>query len=982
MKTRFFPLVVVFLSALASQRTFAQSAINWEQNTAPPYWVENFTHEDQSTSRVLVFQSTPGVSYTVETSHDLSQWTKGQTFYGLGQEIAIPMIQMAAPPVSSPPSGNPSPHVVSKIVSLVLRPTANNGIVINWHSLDNQLPVEYHCSNLTMDEAWDGNLYYMKQYGAHYFCISHPAATAVPKVNATLAPLDAAMVASFEANFTTINTEVAAAVDRARLNPITPAPFDPNSRKFFRIVADWGLDSDADLSADWLEFMGMMGVNGMQGSTTVIDANGNPYEVVSNPFGDNVTPEGLPAGKVADHDNDGVADVEDVDPSNALLNWQREAIRYALFNVAVPSAALPHDTRALQTNNKGQVLFRKSVWREGSHTNLSVGSGNWSQALAMNDLGAILGQADLPGLPFASLCVWPTADTELQFITSESEDENTVYAQMTENHFFGGFVGQDIFTDSRRFFAPGVEVIDGAGEGDPKTIVGINNSAWQADASGQFSYELADSAEYYVKDPGFRWGYPDANGDTLLDGDTLKSSISKLVVMPLGSRIACGSYGIVNKSHVKYIPSSWQVVSQMDAVKDFSHIGVGITQDHKIWLNNSLFLPSKVMPEISTAPWNSNGFSLQDLSDKGHLLIVKEDTSSSQGIALGHSHAALAYPFTLEDNLPGTGVDIMSQKANPSNDPQNGFQEKLWVMAPQGTWVNSNGVTEPNRNEFFIKVPLDDLTATITPENATSTQTYLVGDSTSVGFSGTGAETNEGNLEISIGDAESISYPIGIKSMKRRTVKVHIYRCHQTPQLTPGQNDPYPYNTASLTAYLNDVFGSQINVYFQVTESTVIAGQNGMPSPLYSTFQQDGIDYVSTDDKEEIMALIPPNPLVDIRVILIGHGLAINGGTSADGIAPDGTNTVILSPTRHFENMPLVRAEIAHRTCAHELGHVLCGSGHPDESGGVAKLPGTDHSIRLMASGSTGLFGARHLVKAEWDAAEEWLVKNIDDIQD
>jgi hypothetical protein len=155
MKTRFFPLVVVFLSALVIQKTPAQSAINWEQNTAPPYWVENFTHEDQSTSRVLVFQSTPGVSYTVETSHDLSQWTKGQAFYGLGQEIAIPMLQTAAPPANAPtpPSGNPSPHVVSKIVSLVLRPTANNGIVINWHSLDNQLPVEYHFSNLTMDEA-------------------------------------------------------------------------------------------------------------------------------------------------------------------------------------------------------------------------------------------------------------------------------------------------------------------------------------------------------------------------------------------------------------------------------------------------------------------------------------------------------------------------------------------------------------------------------------------------------------------------------------------------------------------------------------------------------------------------------------------------------------------------------------------------------------------------------------------------------------
>ena len=975
MKTRFFPLVVVFLSALFPQRTPAQSSINWEPNTAPPYWVENFTHDDQSTSRVLVFQSTPGVSYTVETSHDLSQWTKGQTFYGLGQEISIPMLQTAAPPANAPttPSGNPSSPAVSKIVSLMLRPTANNGVVINWHSLDNKSPVEHHFGTLTMDEAWESNLYYMKQYGGHYFCISHPLATAVPKINSTLGPLDAAMVASFEANFATMNAEVADAVDRARLNPITPAPFDPNSRKFFRIVADWGLDSDFDLSPDWVEFMGMMGVNGMEGTTTGTDANGNPFEVVSNPFGDNMTPEGLPAGKVADHDNDGVADVEDVDPANSLLNWHRQAIRYALFNVTVPTAVLAHDTRALQTNNKGQVLFRKSVWREGSHTTLSVGSGNWSQALAMNDLGAIFGQSDLPGLPFAPLCVWGAADSGLQIITSQSEDGNTVYAQMTENHFFGGFVGQDIFTESRRFFAPGLEVIDGVGEGAPKTIVGINNSAWEADASGQYTYQLADAEEYYAKDPGYRWGYPDTNGDTFLDGQTLKASISKLVVMPFGSRIACGSYGATNKSHIKYLPSSWQVVTQMVSVKDFSHIGVGITQDHKIWLNNSLLVPSKVIPDVETAPWNSGNFSLQDLSDKGHLLVVKEDTLSPQGIALGHSHAALAYPFTLEDNSPATGVDVMSQTANPSDDPLNGFQEKLWVMAPQGTWVNSNGVTEPNRNDFYIKVPLDDLSATIAPENATSTRYDLVGDSTNVGLSGAGSETNEGNLEISIGDAQSISYPIGIKSMKRRTVNVHIYRCHQTPQLTPGQNDPYPYTTATVTEYLNDVYGSQINVYFQVTESTVIAGQNGMPSPLYPTVLHNEVSYMPTSFLTEFMNSIPRNSNADIHVILTGHSLITGSGAVAGGIAPQNTNTVVMSATRHFENMPIVREEVAQRVLAHEIGHVFCGAGHPDEGGGVAKLPGTDHQKRLMCSGGMNSLGSRLLVKAEWDAAEEWL---------
>ncbi|KAH0534172.1 hypothetical protein GP486_008927 [Trichoglossum hirsutum] len=71
-------------------------------------------------------------------------------------------------------------------------------------------------------------------------------------------------------------------------------------------------------------------------------------------------------------------------------------------------------------------------------------------------------------------------------------------------------------------------------------------------------------------------------------------------------------------------------------------------------------------------------------------------------------------------------------------------------------------------------------------------------------------------------------------------------------------------------------------------------------------------------------------------------------------------------------------------TLAHEIGHVMLDKGHPDDelgTPGPASLPGTDRKIRLMRS---GLFlngagtGRRTLVKAEWDAAEGWLIKKID----
>ena len=66
---------------------------------------------------------------------------------------------------------------------------------------------------------------------------------------------------------------------------------------------------------------------------------------------------------------------------------------------------------------------------------------------------------------------------------------------------------------------------------------------------------------------------------------------------------------------------------------------------------------------------------------------------------------------------------------------------------------------------------------------------------------------------------------------------------------------------------------------------------------------------------------------------------------------------------------------------AHEIGHVFVGSGHPDEFEGPAVLFNTDPTKRLMCSGSKSNLNSKLLVKSEWDKAEEWLKKNIDEKQ-
>jgi hypothetical protein len=68
-------------------------------------------------------------------------------------------------------------------------------------------------------------------------------------------------------------------------------------------------------------------------------------------------------------------------------------------------------------------------------------------------------------------------------------------------------------------------------------------------------------------------------------------------------------------------------------------------------------------------------------------------------------------------------------------------------------------------------------------------------------------------------------------------------------------------------------------------------------------------------------------------------------------------------------------------TVAHEIGHIIIGSGHPDEGdmqsgneSGAAPLPGTDRTKRLMYSQQASEPPSRQqLVKKEWDAADDWL---------
>ena len=976
--------LIAFFSV--TNNSLAQTSEAGQPYSAPPYWLDSFTHDDSSVSRVLVFRSTAGVSYRVQSSHDLLSWSDEQTFYGLGQEIAFPMVRTAAP--SAPqPQGPPSNEVRPKYASLMMRAATSGGIVLSWRSLDHEMPVEHHLSGLVLGSAWDSYLFYTRRFDNFYFSLGHSSATAVPKVNSILANTDAAMVASFVAHFSAMNDDVADHVARARLQPVSIAPVDANTRKFFRIIADWSLDSDFDLSPDWLEFMAMFGQNGMSPVSTYMDADGNAYEITANPFGDALTSEGEVAGKVQDLDKDGTPDVDDVSPAESMLNWKRGSYRYAMFPVSIPDLPEELDRRALQTNALGQVLFRHSVWRNGVHTPLSKSGLVWGQSLAMNDNGEVLGNATIiDGLTTTQrvistsyvhgMCWWTAADTPPTMIKSLSPLGDNVFAQMTEKHYSAGIRGEDIFGEAGRFCAPGGKYLTFDNQSSHPEEAAPAMALWSRNAAGQYSYQEIETGYHFLKDPIAPWKFPDDNGNTEVQGKQLKALVSKFVAMPYGVNIACSHSSLGSQTHFSYLGSPWKKVSRVETAKDFSHIGIGITVDNQVWMNNGELPMEKVAYKDLPAGQAWQNYQLLDLSHFGHLLAAKEAPASSSGsepaVAAAHSEVALGYPFSLKDDLPATGVDNLSQSITFSGNEKDGFQEKLWVMAPQGTWLHPQQGPQPCENRFQIIAPLGDLTAEFTLDNATSNSYEIIGTPRSFNFRGTGNSTTEGNINISMGGNTSLSYPIGVKSMKRRTVRLHIYRCQHSATITPGVDDPYPYDIAKLTAYLDEIFGKQINVHFSITESTLMAGQNGNAMPLYPTILQDDETYISSETINTVIAPLPFPENADIRVFALGHKISASG-IGASGMTPEKQNSIYLDPMRYMENSPDDRAEYAMRTLAHEAGHVFCGSGHPDNGDGAARLPGTDHTKRLMCSGSNTTSSSHLLVKREWDKAEEWL---------
>ncbi|MEP5506446.1 MAG: hypothetical protein ABJZ54_10345, partial [Luteolibacter sp.] len=226
-----------------------------ENSLFPSTWFQEISATDGSSQQCIIFTTVPGVEYTFYHSNDLASWTEVGKTYGLGHEFAAAMRETAPAPPPPDPQNPPPPAepFVSASITLARSSGTAGGTVVSWPSLDHGNAVR-HLITATMATEWDSIPIFAESHGTHWFAISHtPGNVAPPEANGFLDTKDADMIADLEAGFATFNQAVTSSVITARNTPPPPPPA-PDSKGFWRIKADWSLDSDNDGILDHAEY--------------------------------------------------------------------------------------------------------------------------------------------------------------------------------------------------------------------------------------------------------------------------------------------------------------------------------------------------------------------------------------------------------------------------------------------------------------------------------------------------------------------------------------------------------------------------------------------------------------------------------------------------------------------------------------------------------------------------------------------------------
>jgi hypothetical protein len=223
-----------------------------------------------------------------------------------------------------------------------------------------------------------------------------------------------------------------------------------------------------------------------------------------------------------------------------------------------------------------------------------------------------------------------------------------------------------------------------------------------------------------------------------------------------------------------------------------------------------------------------------------------------------------------------------------------------------------------------------------------------------------------------------VDLPVSVKVMKHRTVKVICYMVRM-----PGYSDNIvTCGEAHLENTLNQIFAYQTNAWFDVVikTPTVYTVNYDVNNNLW--MNATTAEGNTAPDAAKIIADVPRDPSGDIHIYFTNFHVATSdtpprelgdeGSAGVHAATPMGGDNIFAGPWTLPSDVERTRL------LAHEVGHVMCGEGHPDDGGGAAPLEGTNRIERLMYARirdkiAAGTLYKNLLVKKEWDKAEKWL---------
>ena len=345
------------------------------------------------------------------------------------------------------------------------------------------------------------------------------------------------------------------------------------------------------------------------------------------------------------------------------------------------------------------------------------------------------------------------------------------------------------------------------------------------------------------------------------------------------------------------------------------------------------------------------------------------------------------------------GVDHLTARAEKGA----GYVPELWIMAPMDGSTSVRWKS-PLNSASKLKPECDK--AAFNPQEITAS----VGN---VAVSGNALQANEttdvtdfsATLKLgALGQPPtwetSLSQPVKVKRMKKRTVNVALHLVYSVDKNGVSALPFYQPTKADLELYLNKVFGPQVNINFMVSdpipEGSATAGID---------FDRDQDGRLETDIEEEVRDATP-NPKIgatgsntNIDVWVIGGGKTLKfatGGISGADLhgwtSENGKKVIIDGNKAPYDEIPNNgQMKKIHNVIAHEIGHVMIhrvgDGGHPSEGRYPHQLEWptrTDPYLRkrLMCPGGKASINAdllgTCLIKKEWDAIEEWLHQNVD----